>query len=64
MPTGPQGQKRPRDVNACAAMVVKIATGQIEEQYHLSPETPGESRCTGNIRSIKSMSEPPTPGEA
>ena len=32
MPTGPQGQKRPRDPNACAVMVMKIATGQIEEK--------------------------------
>ena len=58
MPTGPQGQKRPRDPIACAVMVMKIGTGQIEEQYHVSAETPTENRCTGNIRSIKSVGEP------
>ena len=38
-------------------MVMKIATGQIEEQYHVSPETPTESRCDGNFRSITSAGE-------
>ncbi len=47
MPTGPQGQKRPRDVNACAVMVMKIATGQIEEEY----ETPTDSRKRSNVSS-------------
>jgi hypothetical protein len=31
MPKGPQGQKRPADTNACAVMVARIATGEIEE---------------------------------
>lgn len=31
MPKGPQGQKRPADANACAVMVAKIATGEIED---------------------------------
>jgi hypothetical protein len=30
MPKGPQGQKRPADVNARAVMIAKIATGEIE----------------------------------
>ena len=30
MPKGPQGQKRPADVNARAVMTAKIATGEIE----------------------------------
>jgi 2-keto-3-deoxy-6-phosphogluconate aldolase len=29
MPKGPQGQKRPADVNARAVMIAKIATGGI-----------------------------------
>jgi len=29
MPKGPQGQKRPADVNARAVMIAKIATGEI-----------------------------------
>jgi hypothetical protein len=31
MPKGPQGQKRPVDVNARAVTVAKIATGEIED---------------------------------
>ena len=31
MPKGPQGQKRPADVNARAVMIAKIATGEIEK---------------------------------
>ena len=33
MPTGPNGEKRPADPIAAAVMVMKIATGQIEEEY-------------------------------
>ena len=65
MPTGPQGQKRPQDANACAVTVMKLATGQLtEEELRIRPETPGKTRCGGNIRSIESMGESPTPGEA
>lgn len=32
MPKGPEGQKRPGDVIGAAAMVAKIATGEIEER--------------------------------
>jgi hypothetical protein len=31
MPKGPQGQKRPADVNARAVMIARIATGEIED---------------------------------
>ena len=37
MPKGPQGQKRPADVNACAVMVAKIATGEIEDDRYRAP---------------------------
>jgi hypothetical protein len=30
-PTGPEGEKRPADVNAPAVLVAKIATGEVEE---------------------------------
>ena len=30
MPKGPQGQKRPADVNTRAVMIAKTATGEIE----------------------------------
>lgn len=32
MPTGPQGQKRPRDPAQLAKMLVDIATGEIEDR--------------------------------
>lgn len=31
MPKGPKGESRPADVNACAVMVARIATGEIED---------------------------------
>ena len=32
MPRGPNGEKRPRDTIGCAVHVMKIATGEIEEE--------------------------------
>ena len=32
MQTGPNGERRPYDPNACAVAVMKIATGQVKEQ--------------------------------
>ncbi len=32
MPKGPQGQKRPADVTQNAVMVMRIATGEVEEK--------------------------------
>jgi hypothetical protein len=31
MPRGPEGEKRPADVNACAIMIARIATGEETE---------------------------------
>jgi hypothetical protein len=39
---GPQGQKRPADVNARAVMIGKIATGEIEDT-RLTPESEGKN---------------------
>ena len=33
MPKGPQGQKRPRDVVSNAVKVMRVATGEEEEEY-------------------------------
>ena len=41
MPRGPNGEKRPADVNACAIMVAKIATGEIEVDQ---PRIPGRRK--------------------
>jgi hypothetical protein len=32
MPTGPKGEKRPRDPNQLAKLIVDIATGQVEDR--------------------------------
>ena len=31
MPRGPNGERRPADVNSCAVKVAQIATGEVEE---------------------------------
>jgi hypothetical protein len=41
MPRGPNGEKRPADVNQRAAMIVKIATGEIEEDQPLEAKRNG-----------------------
>ena len=33
MPTGPKGEKRPSDVIANAVHVMRVATGEAEEEY-------------------------------
>ena len=41
MPRGPKGEKRPADVIGAAVMVMKIATGEIEESAPpLEPKNP------------------------
>ncbi|MDE2848117.1 MAG: hypothetical protein OXO51_15525 [Gemmatimonadota bacterium] len=51
MPTGPNGEKRPADANACARMIVQIATGEIEDTRHKSPEKAEGGRKGGKARS-------------
>ena len=41
MPRGPNGEKRPRDTIGCAVHVMKIATGEIDE------ELPAKTRESG-----------------
>lgn len=52
MPKGPQGQKRPADANACAVMVAKIATGEIEDTPRVAP-----GRRRSGIAGSKARSE-------
>jgi hypothetical protein len=42
MPKGPRGERRPRDVIGNAVHIVRIATGQIEEE--LEPTDPAKER--------------------
>ena len=53
MPTGPQGQKRPRDVIGCAVHVMKIATGQIEESPPKQEHKAVAGRVGGKARAAK-----------
>ena len=50
MPTGPQGQKRPRDPAQNALKILKIATGEIEEELH---EPPAYTKAGGHARAKK-----------
>ena len=45
MPKGPQGQWRPAGAGACAAHVMKIATGEIEETFE-PPERPADPEAS------------------
>jgi hypothetical protein len=42
MPRGPQGQRRPADVIGNAVKVMRVATGQEQEDYGPSPESEGK----------------------
>ena len=41
MPTGPKGQRRPADVIGAAVKVMRIATGEEQEEYD-TPEQAGK----------------------
>ena len=55
MPRGPNGEKRPRDTVGCAVHVMKIATGEIEEDLPKNRE--------GKINGGKARAESMTPEE-
>jgi hypothetical protein len=42
MPVGPKGEKRPRDANQLAKLIVDIATGQVEDREP-TPEEQGKT---------------------
>ena len=52
MPRGPNGEWRPADPLACAAHVMKIATGEISETYE-PPERSEEERAAARARASK-----------
>ena len=52
MPKGPNGEWRPADPLACAAHVMKIATGEIAETYE-PPERSEEERVAARGRASK-----------
>ena len=47
MPIGPRGEKRPGHPVGCAVTIMKIATGEIEEEFINFPNvTGGEARAS------------------
>ncbi len=62
MPKGPKGEKRPADVIANAVKVMKIATGEIEEDID-SPEKSGKDPAAVSMgkRGGKARAEKMTP---
>ena len=59
MPKGPQGQKRPADVIGNAVRVMRIATGEEEEEY----EVDGKNKAAVELgrKGGKARSEKMTP---
>ena len=55
MPRGPNGERRPADVVGCAVHVMKIATGEIEEELPENRE--------GKVNGGKARTEGMTPEE-
>ena len=55
MPRGPNGEKRPADAVGCAVKVMKIATGEIEEELEAPP--------TGKVNGGKARAASMTPEE-
>jgi len=53
MPTGPQGQKRPADPARNALKILKIATGEIEEDQ----QAPAYTKAGGHARAKKLTKE-------
>ena len=51
MPTGPQGQKRPRDTVRAAIMVAKLSTGELTEDLHDYP-TPAQARGHARAKTL------------
>ena len=55
MPRGPNGEKRPSDTVGCAVTVMKIATGEIEEDVPKNRD--------GKVNGGKARAESMTPEE-
>jgi hypothetical protein len=50
MPRGPKGEKRPADVIGNAVHVMRIATGEIEEDFGKAPNRAKGGRKGGKVR--------------
>jgi hypothetical protein len=50
MPRGPKGEKRPADVIGNAVHVMRIATGEIEDDFGKAPNRAKGGRKGGTVR--------------
>lgn len=60
MPTGPNGERRPRDMNQRAVMVGRLLVGEIEEEYDDEDEPAASKappRSEGRSKPKKDKSE-------
>ncbi len=57
MPVGPRGEKRPNSSVASMTMALKIATGQMEEQYVVDRPWTDEKLATRKIVETKKEQE-------
>ena len=57
MPRGPKGEKRPADVIGNAVLVMKIATGEIEEKETAAPKRAKGGRARARVLSPEQRSE-------
>lgn len=61
MPRGPKGEWRPADPIACAAHVMKVLTGEIEETYEPPADrrkpAPPDAKLGGRARAAKMTQE-------
>jgi hypothetical protein len=64
MPIGPKGQKRPRDLNQLAKLIVAIATGQVSDresgQRKQASKSSRDKRNQTGKASCSSSSKPST----
>ena len=56
MPKGPKGEKRPADVIGNAVRVMRIATGDAEEEYDTSDEGKDQAAALGPTGSGRRIS--------
>lgn len=56
MPTGPKGQKRPADVIGAAVKVMRIATGEEEEELDRAKSAAAELGARGGKARAKKLS--------
>ena len=58
MPTGPNGERRPRDTNACAVTVARIAIGELDEQGNVIEPDQVQEPQTESLRKLKDIPWP------